>query len=170
VPLWILGSSLFGAQLAAMFGLPFAFASHFAPDSLMQALELYRAGFKPSKQLDKPYAMVGCNVIAAETDAEARRIATSLQQAITRILRNARGQLPPPIDDIETFWEPAEKAQALRMLRCTFVGAKDALRESLKRFLVETAADEVIVSAMIYDHAARVRSYEILSQVVAALD
>src|SRR6185503_18873256 len=133
-------------------------------DSLMQALELYRAGFKPSKQLDKPYAMVGCNVIAAETDAEARRIATSLQQAITRILRNARGQLPPPIDDIETFWEPAEKAQASRMLRCTFIGARDTLRQSLARFAAETAADEVIVSAMIYDHAARVRSYEILSE------
>ena len=169
VPLWILGSSLFGAQLAAMFGLPFAFASHFAPDALLQALNLYRAGFKPSKQLDKPHAMVGCTVIAADTDAEAWRLFTSQQQAFTRMLRNARGQLPPPIDDIETFWTTAEKVQASRMLRCAFVGAKDSVLSRLAAFIGETQADEVIVGAMIYDHGARVRSYEILAEVAKEL-
>jgi luciferase family oxidoreductase group 1 len=169
IPLWILGSSLFGAQLAAMLGLPFAFASHFAPDALAQALSLYRSGFKPSKQLDRPYAMVGCNVIAAETDAEAWRLFTSQQQAYTRMLRNARGKLPPPIDDIETFWTTPEKVQASRMLRCAFVGAKDTVRTRLAAFIGETQADEVIVGAMIYDHGARVRSYEILAEAVKEL-
>ncbi len=169
IPLWILGSSLFGAQLAAMLGLPFAFASHFAPDALLQALSLYRSGFKPSKQLDKPYAMVGCNVIAAETDAEAWRLFTSQQQAYTRMLRNARGKLPPPIDDIETFWTTPEKVQASRMLRCAFVGARDTVLGRLAAFIGETQADEVIVGAMIYDHGARVRSYEILAEAVKDL-
>jgi luciferase family oxidoreductase group 1 len=166
VPLWMLGSSLFGAQLAAMLGLPFAFASHFAPDMLMQALNMYRAGFKPSKQLDKPYAMVGCSVIAAETDDAARRLFTSQQQAFARMLRNARGKLPPPIDGIDAFWTPAENAQASRMLRCAFVGGPDSVRKQLSAFVAETGADEVIVAAMIYDHGARVRSYEILAQAV----
>ena len=170
VPLWILGSSLFGAQLAAMLGLPFAFASHFAPDMLMQALEYYRAGFKPSKQLSKPYVMVGCNVVAADTDAEARRLFTSVQQAFTRILRNARGQLPAPLDDIETFWTPGEKAQASSMLRYAFVGAKDTVRAGLAKFIADTGADEVMAGAMIYDHDARLRSYEILAEAGKALN
>ena len=118
VPLWILGSSLFGAQLAAALGLPYAFASHFAPDDLMPALAIYRENFRPSAQLDRPYAMVGANVIAAETDAEARRLFTSPQQAFTNLLRGTRGQLLPPIDDIERYWSPHEKAQAQRMLAC----------------------------------------------------
>ena len=109
VPLWILGSSLFGAQLAAMLGLPFAFASHFAPDALKPALEIYRDSFEPSEQLARPYAMVGCNVIAAETDAEARRLFTSPQQSFTNLLRGTRGQLPPPIDDIESYWTPPRR-------------------------------------------------------------
>ena len=117
VPLWILGSSLFGAQLAAILGLPYAFASHFAPAALIPALQEYRARFKPSKQLDQSYAAAGVNVFAAETDAEARRLFTSAQQQFTRMVRGTRGKLPPPIDDIETYWTPAEKEQASAMLK-----------------------------------------------------
>ncbi|MCG7392701.1 LLM class flavin-dependent oxidoreductase, partial [Microvirga sp. ACRRW] len=119
VPLWILGSSLFGSQLAAMLGLPYAFASHFAPNALFQALQVYRERFQPSAQLDKPYAMVGVNVIAADTDEEAKRLFTSAQQAFTNMFRGTRGKLQPPIDDIETYWTPSEKAQASGMLACS---------------------------------------------------
>jgi luciferase family oxidoreductase group 1 len=165
VPLWILGSSLFGAQLAAMLGLPFAFASHFAPDSLKPALEIYRARFEPSEQLQRPHAMVGVNVIAAETDALARRLFTSPQQSFTNLIRGTRGQLRPPIDDIESYWTPAEKAHASRMLACSFVGSAETVAEGLKGFVAETGADELIAAAAIFDPAARVRSYEILSEV-----
>jgi len=168
VPLWILGSSLFGAQLAAMLGLPFAFASHFAPEALHSALEIYRARFEPSEQLRRPHAMVGCNVIAAETDAEARRLFTSPQQSFANLLRGTRGQLRPPIDDIEIYWSPAEKAQASRMLACSFVGSAATVSEGLRRFAAETGADELIVASAIYDHAARLQSYEMLAKVVAA--
>jgi luciferase family oxidoreductase group 1 len=164
VPLWILGSSLFGAQLAAALGLPYAFASHFAPDDLIPALAIYRENFRPSAQLARPYAMVGANVIAAETDAEARRLFTSAQQAFTNLLRGARGQLLPPIDDIERYWSPHEKAHAQRMLACAYVGSPATIRAGLDGFLADTGADEVIVAAAIYDHAARLRSYEILAE------
>ncbi len=170
VPLWILGSSLYGAQLAAALGLPYAFASHFAPDELYRALELYRANFRPSAQLEQPYAMVGANVIAADTDAEARRLFTSAQQAFTNLLRGARGRLAPPIDDIETYWTPLEKAQASRMLACAFVGSPATVRTGLAKFLRDTGADEVIVAAAVYEHAARLRSYELLAQTMAAAD
>jgi luciferase family oxidoreductase group 1 len=163
VPIWILGSSLFGAQLAATLGLPYAFASHFAPDALMQALEIYRAEFKPSAQLGKPYVMVGANVIAADTDAEARRLFTSVQQSFTNIVRGTRGQLPPPIDDIETYWSPPEKAHVSTMLSCSFVGTRETVRRGLDRFIKQTAADEVMVASAIYDHSARLHSYELLS-------
>ena len=165
VPLWILGSSLFGAQLAAALGLPYAFASHFAPDELRPALAIYRENFRPSAQLARPYAMVGANVIAAETDAEARRLFTSAQQAFTNLLRGARGQLLPPIDDIERYWSPLEKAQVQRMLACAFVGSPETVRAGLAGFVADTGADEVIVAAAIYDHAARVRSYGILAEI-----
>jgi luciferase family oxidoreductase group 1 len=164
VPLWILGSSLYGAQLAAALGLPYAFASHFAPDDLMPALAIYRENFRPSAQLAKPYAMVGANVIVADTDAEARRLFTSAQQAFTNLLRGARGQLRPPIDDIESYWAPHEKAQAMRMLACSFVGSPATVRAGLERFVADTGADEVIVAAAIYEHAARLRSYELLAE------
>ncbi len=163
VPLWILGSSLYGAQLAAVLGLPYGFASHFAPDSLMQALEIYRANFRPSAQLDRPYAMVGVNVIAADTDAEARHLFTSIQQSFANIFRGTRGRFPPPIDDIESYWSPMEKAQAQRMLGCSFVGAPDTIRKSLGRFIEETGADELMVAGAIFDQAARLRSYELLA-------
>jgi luciferase family oxidoreductase group 1 len=163
VPLWILGSSLYGAQLAAALGLPYAFASHFAPNELMAALAAYRAGFRPSAQLASPYVMVGANVVVAPTDAEARRLFTSIQQGVTNLLRGARGRLQPPLDDIETYWTPAEKAHASQMLACSFVGAPATVREQLGAFLAATGADEVIVAAGIFEQAARLRSYELLA-------
>ncbi len=169
VPLWILGSSLFGAQLAAALGLPYAFASHFAPDTLLPALQAYRAGFRPSAQLARPYAMVGCNVIAAETDALARFLFTSAQQSFTNMLRGTRGKLPPPIDDMEQYWAPHEKAQASRMLACSFVGSAETMRGGLQRLLAETGADELMVAAAIFDQGARLRSYEILAGLAPTL-
>jgi luciferase family oxidoreductase group 1 len=169
VPMWILGSSLFGAQLAAMLGLPYAFASHFAPGALMQALQVYRERFEPSAQLDRPYAMVGVNVIAAETDEEAKRLFTSAQQAFTNMFRGTRGKLQPPIDDIESYWAPHEKAQAMNMLSCSFVGSAKIVREGLEGFIAETGADELIVATAIYDHGKRLRSYEILADVHKAM-
>jgi len=169
VPIWILGSSLFGAQLAAMLGLPYAFASHFAPGALMQALQVYRERFQPSAQLDRPYAMVGVNVIAADTDEEARHLFTSPQQSFTNIFRGARGKLQPPIADIESYWTPNEKAQAMNMLSCSFVGSANTVREGLEGFIAETGADEVMVAAAIYDHGKRLRSYEILADVHKAM-
>jgi luciferase family oxidoreductase group 1 len=163
VPIWILGSSLFGAQLAAMLGLPYAFASHFAPEALLPALEVYRSTFQPSEQLQEPYAMVGANAIVADDDDAARRLFTSAQQSFTNILRGRRGQLPPPIDDIETFWTPFERERASAMLRRSFVGSPATVRTQLEAFVDETAADEIIVAAAVHDHAARLRSYELLA-------
>jgi luciferase family oxidoreductase group 1 len=170
VPLWILGSSLFGSQLAAMLGFPYAFASHFAPDALIPALQVYRSRFEPSAQLDRPYAMVGCNVVAADTDAEARRLFTSAQQSFTRIFRGTRGQLPPPIDDIESFWSPEEKPRVSAMLARSFVGSHETVSRRLTAFIEETGADEIIVASAIHDHAARLRSYEILAEVKSAFE
>ncbi|MEQ1521147.1 MAG: LLM class flavin-dependent oxidoreductase [Aestuariivirga sp.] len=163
VPLWILGSSLFGSHLAAMLGLPYAFASHFAPDALYQALEVYRTRFEPSVQLAKPYAMAGVNVIVAETDAEATHLFTSIQQRFTDMFRKDRGYLKPPIDDIETYWTPTEKLQASRMLGCSFVGSPKTVESGLREFIAKTGVDELMVSSAIYDHAARLRSYELLA-------
>ena len=167
VPLWILGSSLFGAQLAGMLGLPYAFASHFAPQALMQAISVYRERFEPSKQLDKPYVMVGCNVIVADTEEEAKRLFTSPQQNFTRMVRGTRGQLPPPIDDIEAFWSPAEKHHAAGMLACSFHGTKDSIKDKLAPMIEETGADELMVAAAVWDHKARVRSFELLAEAMA---
>ncbi len=169
VPLWILGSSTFGSQLAAMLGLPYAFASHFAPDALMQALAIYRQKFEPSKQQATSYAMAGCNVFLAPTDEEARHLFTSAQQRAAGIFRGVRGLLPPPIDDIETFWSPMEKAQASRMLQFSFVGSPETVKRGLQQFIANTQVDEVMVASAIFDHAKRVRSYELLSDVVKDL-
>ena len=169
VKLWILGSSLFGAQLAAHLGLPYAFASHFAPDALMQALQIYRARFRPSAQLARPHAMVGVNVVAADTDAEARRLFTSTQQSFVNMFRGTRGKLPAPIDDIEAYWSPMENRQASAMLACSFVGSADTVRGELAAFVDETGADELMVACNIFDHAARKRSYQVLAQVRAGL-
>lgn len=167
VPLWILGSSTYGAQVAAHFGLPYAFASHFAPDALDDALAAYRQLFKPSEQLQAPYAMPCVNVIAADTDAQARRLFTSLQQRFTDMVRNTRGQLAPPIDDIDTYWSPAEKAHASRMLSCSFVGSPETLRRELAAFIERTGANELMVSAAVFEHTARLRSYELLASLFA---
>src|SRR5471032_507580 len=131
VPLWILGSSLFGAQLAAMLGLPYAFASHFAPEALLPALEVYRSSFQPSEQLQQPYVMVGANAIVADDDETARRLFTSVQQTFTNIQRGRRGRLPPPIDDIESFWTEPEKERASAMLRRSFVGSPETVQAGL---------------------------------------
>ena len=168
VPLWILGSSTYGAQLAAMLGLPYAFASHFAPDALHQALATYRARFEPG-QIERPHAMVGVNVIAADTDVEARRLFTSVQQSFVNMFRGTRGKLLPPIEDIETYWSPMEKAQASAMLHCSIVGGPETVRRGLAEFGEQTGADELMVASAIWDHAARKRSYEILAEASAAL-
>jgi luciferase family oxidoreductase group 1 len=165
VPLWILGSSHFGAMLAAELGLPYSFASHFAPDELIPALQIYRSRFKPSEQLDRPYAMVGVNIIAGDSDAEARRLATTQQMSFANIFRGARGLSRPPIDDIETYWSPAEKAQTMRMLARSIVGSPDTVRAGLEALVKETLADELIVVSDVYDHATRLRSFELIAEV-----
>jgi luciferase family oxidoreductase group 1 len=165
VPIWLLGSSTFSAQLAAALGLPFAFASHFAPTDMMQALELYRATFKPSNQLDKPYAMLCVNVIAADSDEEALRQFTSQQQSFVRLQRGTPGQVPPPIDDIDAYWTPAEKQAVQRSLAFSFVGSPATVQEGLSEFVEATAADEIMVTAHIFDQQARLRSLELVSQI-----
>ncbi len=169
VPLWILGSSTYGAQLAAMLGLPYAFASHFAPDALEAALHLYRAGFKPSRQLARPHAMVGVNVVVADTDMEARRLFTSAQQSFTHLIRGTRGKLLPPVDDMDQVWSPAERAHVEAMMTCSFVGSPETVRRGLQAFIAETGADELMVAANVWDHQARLRSYELLASIQPAL-
>jgi len=163
VPLWILGSSLFGAQLAAMLGLPYGFASHFAPDALQQAIGIYRSSFQPSAQLPKSHAMAGINVVAAETDEEATRLFTSIQMRFADMFRGARGFLKPPIDDIEQYWTPAEKFQASRMLACSFVGSPEKIRSEIADFVAQTKVDELMIASAIFDQTARLKSYELLA-------
>lgn len=167
VPIWILGSSHYGAQLAAALGLPYAFASHFAPDALMTALPLYRQRFQPSAQLAQPYAMAGVNIVAADTDEEARFLFTTAQQAFTNLHRGRPGKYPPPIEDIETYWSPSEKLRASHMLTYAIVGSPSTVRDGLERFIAETGVDELMIVSAIYDHAARLRSYEIVSEIAA---
>lgn len=169
VPLWILGSSLFGAHLAAMLGLPYAFASHFAPTELLQALSVYREKFEPSAQLQQPHAMAGVNVVVADTDAEAHRLFTSIQQRFTGMLRGDRGYLKPPIDDIEVYWTPAEKVQASRMLKCSFVGSPATVKAELQKFIEVTQVQELLVASAIYDQTARLKSYELLTGIYSSL-
>ena len=168
VPLWILGSSLFGAELAAQLGLPFGFASHFAPDYLMQALEIYRTHFKPSAQLSKPHAMACIGIYAAETDAEARRLFTSIQQQFIALRRGSPGPLPPP-REMEGFWSPQEQAMVEHSLMYSMVGAPETVKRGIAAFLDRTKVDELMVTAQIYDHASRVRSYELTAEVRDAL-
>ena len=163
VPLWILGSSQFGAALAAELGLPYAFASHFAPDQLLPALWLYRSRFKPSEQLDKPYAVVGVNIIAADSDAEARRLATTQQMSFANLLRGARGLGRPPIDDIESYWTPVEKLRAMQMLERSIVGSPQTMRAGIEALVTETGADELMVVSDVYDHAARLHSFALIA-------
>ena len=161
VPLWILGSSLFGAQVAGMLGLPFAFASHFAPDALREALHVYRTHFQASKQLAQPHAMVGVNVFAADSDAEASRLFTSLQQQFANLYRGTPVQIQPPRDDMDAFWSPAERAAVDRTLQYAVVGGPETVREKLQDFVALTGADELMVTASIFDQRARLRSFEI---------
>jgi len=169
VPLWILGSSLFGAQLAAELGLPYSFASHFAPDALMQALAVYRERFKPSEQLAAAHAMPGINVVAADTDEEAQYLASSLQQRFVGMVRGARGKLQPPIADMESYWTPAEKGHVRQMLRYAFIGSPETLKRTLGHFVRETQANEIMVTAPIYDHEKRKRSFELVAGIAAEL-
>jgi len=163
VPVWILGSSLFGAQLAAMLGLPYAFASHFAPAQLMDALAVYRSTFKPSQFLDKPHVMLGFNVFAADTDAEVQVLATSMQQAFVNLRTGRPTPLPPPFPGYANHLAPHEKAMLDSVLACTAVGSPDTVRRGLREFIDRTQADEVMVTSQIFDHAARLRSYELLA-------
>ncbi|MBI2256491.1 MAG: luciferase-like monooxygenase [Proteobacteria bacterium] len=163
IPIWLLGSSLFSAQLAAEMGLPFAFASHFAPDYLMRALDLYRASFKPSEQLAKPYAMAGLNVFAADTESQARRLFTSLQQQFINLRRGTPGPLPPPVDSMDGFWSPMEQQMVEHSLRYAIVGAPAQVEEGLAEFIRATEIDEVMVAGQIFDHQARLHSFEIVA-------
>jgi len=163
VPLWILGSSTYGAQLAAHLGLPYGFASHFAPDLLRDALAIYRTHYRPSAQCPQPYAMVGVNIIAADSDAEARRLATTQQMSFADLLRGARRLSRPPIDDIEAYWSPVEKAQAQRMLACSIVGSPDTVRAGIRSLIAETGADELMIVSDVYDLTARKHSLAIVA-------
>jgi luciferase family oxidoreductase group 1 len=167
VPLWLLGSSLFSAELAANLGLPFAFASHFAPDHLAMALEIYRNAFQPSEALAQPYAMAAISVCAATTDAEAARLFTSLQQNFLNLRRGAPGPLPPPVDSMNGHWSPAEEAMVMHAFSEAVVGSPATVKQGIAAFLSRTGVDELMVTASIYDHAARLRSFEIVSQVRA---
>jgi luciferase family oxidoreductase group 1 len=165
VPIWLLGSSLFSAQLAAALGMPFAFASHFAPDYLMPALELYRRQFRPSEQLQQPYAMVGVSVVAAETDAEAARLATSLQQQWVNLRRGTPGPLQPPVDSMEGRWTPFEQAGVEHAMAYAAIGSPETVSARLTALIAATRADELILTAQVFDHRARLRTFEIVAEV-----
>ena len=165
VPIWILGSSLFGAQVAAALGLPFAFASHFAPAMMMQALEIYRARFQPSQQLNRPYVMLGFNVFAADSDAQARFLSTSMQQAFVNLRSGRPTQLPPPLEGFDEQLAPPAKAMLAEVLSCTAVGSPQTVRSSLAAFIARTKADELMITSQMFDHQARLHSYEITAEV-----
>lgn len=164
VPVWLLGSSLFSARLSAAMGLPFAFASHFAPDSMDEALALYRRDFKPSEHLSQPYAILALNVVASESEAESRRLFTTQQQSFVNLRRGRPGQIPPPVEDIEAFWEPHEKSGVERALACTVLGDAGQVAEGLQAFAQRHRPDEMLLTANIFDHAARLRSFELAMQ------
>lgn len=164
VPLWILGSSTFGARLAAELGLPFGFASHFAPEYLLMALDIYRSNFRPSQQLARPHAMVGVNIIAAATDEQARRLATTQQMSSTNQLRGTRGLSQPPIDDIHTYWTADEARRVRQKLARSIVGTRDTVAEGIAQLLNETLADELMIVSDVYEFEHRLRSYELISQ------
>jgi len=169
VPLWILGSSLFGAQLAAAFGLPFAFASHFAPDALMQALDVYRNDFESSAQLSEPYTIAGVGLFAADTDTEGMRIFTSAQQQFTNLHRGLPGPVQPPIDNMDSYWSPRERAGVEHMLQYAMVGSPETVRHKLKSFIERSGVDELMLTGQIYDHQARLRAYEIAAELRLSL-
>ncbi|AZB43145.1 LLM class flavin-dependent oxidoreductase [Bacillus sp. FJAT-42376] len=166
IPVWLLGSSGFSAHLAGQLGLPFAFASHFSPDHTVEALRIYRNHFKPSEVLDEPYAMVGVNVVAADSEAQAQYLSTSMKQQFLNLVRGRPGQLNPPVDDMDDLWNDYEKASIQQTLRASAIGDPDQVKAKLQSFLNETQADEMMITANIFDHQARLRSYEIVSQLV----
>lgn len=168
VPVWILGSSLFGAQLAAQLGLPYAFASHFAPAQMMQAVDLYRARFRPSAQLDKPYVMLGFNVFAADTDDQAALLATSMQQAFVNLRSGRPGRLQPPVSGYLDALGPQERTMLDQVLSCSAIGAPQTVARQLQQFIERTGADELMITSQIFDHQARLHSYEIVGQIHAA--
>jgi luciferase family oxidoreductase group 1 len=168
VPIWILGSSLFGAQLAAALGLPYAFASHFAPQMMMQAIDIYRSTFRPSAQLDKPYVMLGYNVFAADTDAEAQLRATSMQQAFVNLRSGRPTKLKPPVEGYLEQLAPPERGMLDSVLSCSAIGAPETVAQRLKEFIAATKADELMITSQIFDHAARLRSYEITAEIQRA--
>lgn len=170
VPIWILGSSLFGAQLAADLGLPYAFASHFAPAQMMQALALYRATFRPSAYLEKPYVMLGFNVFAADSEAEAQFLATSMQQAFVSLRSGHPKRLPPPENGYMKRIGPPERALLDQVLSCSAIGSSDTVKLKLEAFIEQTGADELMITSQIFDHSARLRSYEIVANLHAALE
>jgi luciferase family oxidoreductase group 1 len=165
VPIWLLGSSLFSAQLAAALGLPFAFASHFAPDHLDEALELYRGKFRSSATLQKPYAMAAIAVFASDTDAAAARLFTSLQQSFVQLRRGTPGLLPPPVESMKGLWSPVEQAGVEHAFGEAVVGSPATVKRGIEKFLQRTGVDELMVTAAIFDHAARLRSFELVAQV-----
>jgi len=168
VPLWILGSSLFGAQLAAMLGLPFAFASHFAPAMMAEATSVYRSGFRPSGQLDEPYVMLGFNIFAADTDAEAQLLATSLMQAFVNLRTGRPGKLPPPVPDYPETLPPTGRRMLEEVLSCSAIGSPETVEAQTRAFVARTGADELMVTSQIFDHEARLRSYEIAASLIAS--
>lgn len=166
VPLWILGSSLYGAQLAAQLGLPYAFASHFAPGMMQQAAELYRREFKPSAQLDKPYLMLALNVFAADTTAEAKRLFTSVQQQFVNLARGTPGLLPAPVDSIDSIWQPHEKAYVQNALACSVVGDAQAVKQGITDFIARYQPDELMLTSMMHDPASRQHSYRLAAELI----
>src|ERR1700678_3188420 len=170
VPLWILGSSLFGAQVAAALGLPFAFASHFAPGMMMQAIDIYRTRFQPSEQLDRPYVMLGFNIIAAQSDTEARLLATSVQQAFVNLRSGRPIQLPPPLERYESHLPPPARAVLAEVLTRAAIGSPQTVRNALAAFIERTKPDELMITAQIFDHSARLRSYEIAADIQKTLN
>lgn len=165
IPIWLLGSSGFSAQLAGQLGLPFAFASHFSPDNTLPALELYHHHFQSSDVLDKPYAMVGVNIIAADTDEEAQRLATSMQQQFLNLMRNTPTQLLPPVESMDEIWSEQEKTVLMQQLRTSIIGSPQTVKEKLQKFLNLTQAEEMMVNTQIFDHQARLRSFEIVAEI-----
>ena len=167
--MWILGSSLVGAQLAAALGLPYAFASHFAPAAMEEAIALYRRTFKPSARLQAPYVMLALSVVGADTDAQARRLFTTQQQAFVRLRRGMPGLVPPPVDDIEAFWAPHEKATVEQALACAVVGSPDTLARGIAAFAQRHRPDELMLTANIFDHRARLDSFALAAEACRAL-
>ncbi len=170
IPLWILGSSLFGAQLAAQLGLPYAFASHFAPAQMMDAIRVYRETFRPSAQLARPYVMLGFNAFAADTDEEAELLATSLMQAFVRLRTGMPGKLPPPLPGYRDSLPRAQRAMIEEVLSCSAIGGPETVRRQLEAFVARTGADELMITAQIHDHRARLRSFELVAGMIAGPD